>query len=242
MKPFKPQPLTYFYMSRPAPCPYLPGRVEQMVFTELAGAEDPDRLHNQLSRAGFRRSQGIAYKPACQGCEACVPVRVSVNRFEPTRRWRRVLARNADVRARILAPTAHPEHFELFRRYVTSRHGEGGMASMGMDEYAAMVEESPVSGRVIEFRETDGTLYGGCLTDLLDDGLSLVYSFFEPRRFADSPGSYIILWHIEEARRRGLPYVYLGYWIGESRKMAYKIRFRPVEVLRAHGWSELGDS
>jgi len=239
MKPFTPTPLTYFYLSRPAPCPYLAGREEQMVFTDLASADDPAALHDQLSRAGFRRSQAIAYKPNCRGCGACVPVRVPVAVFEPTRSQRRLARRNADVAGRELPAVALSEHFQLFRRYIRSRHGDGGMAGMSFDDYRAMVQESPVSTRLIEFRDDAGALYGVCLTDALDDGLSLVYSFFEPARETDSPGSFIITWHIQEARRRGLPFVYLGYWIDGSRKMAYKVRFRPVEALGPEGWRRL---
>ena len=239
MKPFTPTPLTYFYLSRPAPCPYLPGREEQMVFTDLASADDPAALHDQLSRAGFRRSQAIAYKPNCRGCGACVPVRVPVAGFEPTRSQRRLARRNDDVTGRELPPVALSEHFQLFRRYIRSRHGDGGMAGMSFDDYRAMVQESPVSTRLVEFRDGAGALYGVCLTDALDDGLSLVYSYFEPEREADSPGSFIITWHIAEARRRGLPFVYLGYWIDGSRKMAYKVRFRPAETLGPEGWRRL---
>ena len=239
MKPFHPQPLTYFYLSRPAPCPYLGGRVEQMVFTDLAGNPDPAGLHDSLSRAGFRRSQNIAYKPNCQGCTACVPVRVPVARFRPGRSFRRLLARNDGITARELPAAALPAHFALFRRYVCSRHGDGGMAAMTQDDYRAMVQETPIPTRLIEFRDRQDELYGVCLTDQLDDGLSLVYSFFAPERAADSPGSFIILWHIEQARRLGVPYVYLGYWIEQSRKMAYKVRFRPIEALGPHGWHDL---
>jgi arginine-tRNA-protein transferase len=239
MKPFTPTPLTYFYLSRPAPCPYLAGREEQMVFTDLASADDPAALHDQLSRAGFRRSQAIAYKPNCRGCGACVPVRVPVRGFRATRSQRRVARRNEGVLGRELPPVALSEHFQLFRRYIRSRHGDGGMAGMSFDDYRAMVQESPVSTRLIEFRDRAGALHGVCLTDTLDDGLSLVYSFFEPDLAADSPGSFIIMWHIEQALRRGLPFVYLGYWIDGSRKMAYKTRFRPVEALGPEGWRAL---
>jgi arginyl-tRNA--protein-N-Asp/Glu arginylyltransferase len=239
MKPFTPTPLTYFYLSRPAPCPYLPGREEQMVFTDLASADDPVALHDQLSRAGFRRSQAIAYKPNCRGCGACVPVRVPVLGFRATRSQRRLARRNQGVEGRELPAAALSEHFQLFRRYIRSRHGDGGMAGMSFDDYRAMVQESPVSTRLIEFRDRAGALYGVCLTDALDDGLSLVYSFFEPERADDSPGSFIIMWHIEQALKRGLPFVYLGYWIDGSRKMAYKANFRPVEALGPEGWRAL---
>lgn len=241
MKPFKPDLLTYFYLSRPAPCPYLDGREEQMVFTDLATGDDPHGLHNRLSRAGFRRSQGIAYKPNCQGCEACVPVRVPVAEFQLTRSFRRILKQNKDIAGLKLPPVAGNQHYEVFRRYIESRHGNGGMAAMTFDDYASMVKESPVLTRLIEFRNASGGLYGACLTDVLDDGLSLVYSFFEPEVAGQSPGSFIILWHMEEARRLSLPYVYLGYWIEGSPKMEYKTRFRPYEILTPSGWSRRGE-
>jgi len=240
VKAFNPIPLTYFYLSRPAPCPYLPGRTEQMVFTDLSSAGDPAALHDQLSRAGFRRSQGIAYKPNCRDCHACVPVRVPVDRFVWSRSMRRVWQRNSGLKARILPPGADPEHYELFRRYVRSRHGDGGMAAMTFDDYAAMVQDSPVPSRMIEFRSPDGALAAACLMDVLDDGLSLVYAFFDPELAGDSLGIYMILWHIDDAANRKLPFVYLGYWIEESPKMAYKARFRPLQAYSGeHGWHDL---
>lgn len=239
MKPLNATPLTYFYMSRPAPCPYLPGRMEQMVFTELSNMRDGERVHDHLSRAGFRRSQGVAYKPSCRACQACIPVRIRAADLEWTRAWRRVMRQNDGIVGRELPATALNEHYRLFRRYIQSRHGDGGMASMTFDDYAAMVQDSPVRSRMFEYRDASGALYGACLSDVLDDGLSLVYSFFDPDVADRSPGSFIILWHVQQAVLRGLPFVYLGYWIAESRKMAYKARFRPVEILTAHGWRDL---
>ena len=239
MRPFKPETLTYFYLSRPAPCPYLPGRMEQMVFTELATSGAPSELHDRLSRAGFRRSQSIAYKPSCLGCNACVPVRIRAADFRPGRSFRRILNRNENIRGHTVPPVALSGHYDLFRRYVESRHADGGMAAMTFDDYVAMIQDTPISSRVIEFRDADGTLYGVCLTDLLDDGLSLVYSFFDPEYAAFSPGTFIILWHITYARELNLPYVYLGYWIEASPKMSYKTRFEPVEALGRDGWREI---
>ena len=209
-----------------------------MVFTDLASAGTPPRLHDQLSRAGFRRSQGIAYKPNCPGCQACVPVRLPVDDFSPSRGLQRIARRNAGITARATPARALNEHFTLFHRYVLSRHGDGGMAGMTFEDYVAMVQDTPVPSEVVDYRDGEA-LYGVCLTDVLDDGLSLVYSFFDPTRSGDSPGKYIILWHIEEARRRGLPYVYLGYWIENSRKMAYKARFQPLEAHGPDGWRRL---
>jgi arginine-tRNA-protein transferase len=241
MKPLTATPLTYFYMSRPAPCPYLPGRMEQMVFTELSPLRDGEMVHDHLSRAGFRRSQGVAYKPSCRACSACVPVRIRADGFHWGRGWRRIMRQNEGVVGRDLPASALSEHYRLFRRYILSRHGDGGMAAMSFDDYAAMVQDSPVRSRVFEYRAPDGRLYGACLSDILDDGLSLVYSFFDPDIADRSPGSFIILWHVQQAVLRNLPYVYLGYWIAESRKMAYKARFRPVEMLTPRGWADLPD-
>lgn len=227
-------PLRHFFATPPTPCPYLPDRLERKVVTLLAG-EDPDQLHDALSLAGFRRSQDLAYRPACDQCSACVPVRVPVANFIPRHSFRRVLARNRDVEGREITIQATREHFALFRRYLATRHSSGGMADMDFGDYRAMIEDSPVRTNLVEFRRgTD--LFGVCLTDRMRDGLSLVYSFFEPEFSSRSPGSFIVLWHIERARALGLDHVYLGYWIAESRKMAYKIRFQPLERLGADGW------
>ncbi len=236
MKLFEPRTLAYFYMSRAAPCPYIPGRTEQMVFTDLSNAELPVELHDRLSRSGFRRSQGIVYKPSCQSCQACVPVRIDVNKFQATRSIRRVARRNAGVYARQLPAVALIEHFDMFEAYVHSRHGEGGMVHMGFEDYLSMVQDTPIRTRLTEYRDDGDQLYGVCVTDLLEDGLSLVYSFFDLAREATSPGTFIILQHIEDARRRGFDYVYLGYWIKESRKMSYKTRFRGTQLLGPEGW------
>ncbi len=239
MKLFSPKTLAYFYMSRAAPCPYIPGQTEQMIFTDLSSAELPADLHDRLSRSGFRRSQGIVYKPNCPACSACVPVRIDVARFDPSKSLRRVRRRNRDVSAKQLPAVALIEHFDLFADYVQSRHGDGGMANMGFDDYMSMVQDTPIQTRLMEYRDDANKLYGVCVTDLLEDGLSLVYSFFDQHRAGDSPGTYIILQHIEEARRRGLPHVYLGYWIKESRKMAYKSRFKGAQMFGPDGWRDV---
>ncbi len=239
MQLFKPEPLTYFHISRPAQCPYLPDREEQMVFTDLGANDDPNLLHDRLSRAGFRRSQSIAYKPNCRGCSACVPLRVPVVAFRPSRSLRRVAQKNAEIQGRELPPIALAEHFDLFQKYVSSRHGDGGMSGMTYDDYVAMVQDTPVLTRLYEYRRGDGHLYGVCVTDVVDDGLSLVYSFFDPDFAECSPGKYIILAHITEALRQDMSYVYLGYWIENSRKMAYKANFQPAEVLTAEGWRHM---
>lgn len=224
-----------FYRSRPMPCPYLPDRVEQQLFTELAGPF-AKAAFNQLSRGGFRRSHHIIYRPACRGCEACVPVRVAVEGFCASKSWRRILSANADLEARSVGRSISDEQFELFRRYVTGRHGDGEMARMGRRDYAAMVVASPVETELVEFRNPAGRLFAACLVDRLDDGLSAVYSFFEPAETRRSLGSFVVLKLIEQARAEGLPYVYLGFWVADSPKMAYKGRFRPLEGFGPDGW------
>lgn len=231
-------PSRFFFSTPPAPCPYLDNRMERKIVTLLAG-EDPDHLHNALSLAGFRRSQDLAYRPACEGCNACIPIRVNTRGFEASRSQRRIWSKNRTLKAVEKPALASPEHFELFRKYLNSRHADGGMADMNYSDYQAMVEDSPVKSVLVEFRHEDGTLFAVCLTDQMDDGLSLVYSFYDPDEEKRSPGSFIILWHILQARYLAMPYVYLGYWIAESPKMAYKKRFQPVEILTKEGWQQL---
>ncbi|TAN67266.1 MAG: arginyltransferase, partial [Magnetospirillum sp.] len=216
----------FFFTTAPLPCPYLPGRLERKIVTELSGA-DCDLLHESLSRAGFRRSHAIAYTPACPGCSACVPVRIAVKGFAPGRTMRRIAKANADLTAIVVPPKATAEQFRLFAHYQQSRHSGGDMALMGYHDYRSMIEDSPIDTIIVEFRRRDGTLAAACLTDRMSDGLSAVYSFFEPEEAARSLGTLAVLWLIDEAKRMGLPYVYLGYWIEESRKMAYKRRFAP---------------
>lgn len=227
--------LLTFYRSRPMPCPYLPNRVEQQLFTELSGPA-AKAAFNQLSRGGFRRSHHIIYRPACRGCAACVPVRVAVNGFTGSRAWRRVLAANADLHAVPAGRSISDEQYDLFRRYVTRRHGDGEMARMTRRDYAAMVVASPVETELVEYRDTADRLFAACLIDRLSDGLSAVYSFFEPEETRRSLGSFMVLKLIEQARAEGLDYVYLGFWVENSPKMAYKGRFRPLEGFGPDGW------
>ncbi|MBL4906423.1 MAG: arginyltransferase, partial [Sneathiella sp.] len=206
--------------------------------TLLAG-EDPDHLHNALSLAGFRRSQDLAYRPACEGCNACVPIRVRTKEYTPKKSFRRVWAHNSDLKASEKPAQATEEHFALFHKYLKTRHFDGGMVDMDFSDYQAMVEDSPVRSQLVEFRNGDGKLLAVCLTDLMDDGLSLVYSFFDPDEVKRSLGNFLILWHILQAKYMALPYVYLGYWISESKKMSYKKRFQPAEILTKEGWQPL---
>jgi arginine-tRNA-protein transferase len=228
----------FFFTTAPLPCPYIAGRLERKIVTELSGP-DAEMLHEALSRAGFRRSHSIAYTPACPGCNACVPVRIVVDDFRPKRTLRRVMKHNAGLLAREANARATAEQYRLFARYQESRHAGGDMALMGFYDYRSMIEDSPIETFLVEYRTPDNTLRAVVLTDRMSDGLSAVYSFYDPEMTEASLGSYMILWLISEARRLGLPYVYLGYWIAESNKMSYKARFAPLEAFGPGGWRPL---
>ena len=233
-----------FYLTAATPCPYLPGKRERKIFTHLVGSGARE-LHTMLSAGGFRRSQNIAYRPACEGCNACVSVRVRVDDFEATHSMRRILNTNRDLVGTEVPNQATSEQYSLFRDYLDARHEDGGMAEMSVLDYAMMVEDSHIDTHIVSYRERQpggllaehqGPLVGVCLTDRLSDGLSMVYSFFDPHTPRRSLGTFMILDHIRRARRLGLPYLYLGYWVGGSHKMAYKARFQPQEHLTAGGW------
>lgn len=228
----------FFFTTAPLPCPYVTGRLERKIVTELAGP-DAEVLHEALSRAGFRRSHSIAYTPACPGCNSCVPVRIVVEEFEPGRTMRKVWKSNDGLIGKRVPARATAEQYRLFSRYQERRHSGGDMALMGFYDYRSMVEDSPIDTFLYEFRDRRNMLIGCCLTDRMNDGLSAVYSFFDPEYDGRSLGTYVILWLVEEAKRLGLPFVYLGYWIPESRKMAYKARFAPLEAFGANGWHRL---
>ncbi len=235
-----------FYVTAPQPCPYLEGRAERKLFTALQG-EGAEKLNNALSRQGFRRSQNVLYRPSCADCAACLSARIRVADFTPSRSQRRVLNRNAALKRAATSPWATEEQFALFRTYLDSRHADGGMADMDIFEFAAMIEETPIKSRVVEYRSPPPEqgkakpLTAVCLTDVLDDGVSMVYSFYDPTMQDHSLGTYLILDHIEIARRAGLPYVYLGYWVPGSRKMGYKANFTAVEIFKNGAWMDLGD-
>jgi arginyl-tRNA--protein-N-Asp/Glu arginylyltransferase len=230
-----------FFVTNPGPCPYLPGKSERKVFTELNGAH-ADELNDALGRIGFRRSQNVAYRPSCIDCKACISVRVVADRFKPNASQRKVLKRNSDLIVSACRPWSTDEQYELLQRYLKVRHPGGGMTEMDDMDYADMVEQSPVKSYVIEYREPNehggpGKLVGACLTDQQGDGLSMIYSFFDP----DLPhrrglGNYIIMDHILRASRAELPYVYLGYWVKEAPRMQYKTRYQPLELLGPDGW------
>ena len=223
-----------FYVTAPQPCPYLEGRMERKLFTALQG-DTATKLNDSLSKQGFRRSQNVLYRPSCAECSACMSARIDVSRFEPTRSQRRVKKRAEYLKRRATAPWATEEQYALFRQYLDGRHATGGMADMDMFEFAAMVEETPIRSRLIEY-EDDAGLHAVCLTDILDDGLSMVYSFFDPALEKLSLGTYIILDHVAIARDLELPYVYLGYWVPGSQKMGYKANFKGLEIYSNDSW------
>jgi arginyl-tRNA--protein-N-Asp/Glu arginylyltransferase len=239
-----------FYVTAPQPCPYLTGRLERKIFTHLTPEKSSAMIDNLL-KGGFRRSQNIAYMPYCDGCQACVSVRIVVDEFKPTRSMRRIAKKNRDLEIRRVGAIATSEQYALFRDYIGERHSDGGMADMSVFDYSMMVEDSAVETFITEYRRKPGSrllssavtgdlpLAGAALCDKLSDGLSLVYSFYDPDLDDRSLGSYIILEHVEHAKALNLPYVYLGYWIKGSRKMAYKSRFLPQERLTRHGWERV---
>jgi arginine-tRNA-protein transferase len=241
----EPRDAPQFYLTAPSPCPYLPGMEERKVFTHLVGRR-ATALNDMLTQTGFRRSQTIAYRPACEQCRACVSVRVLVEDFRPSANLRRIANRNSDLIGATGAAKPTAEQYSLFRAYLDQRHPDGGMADMSVLDYSMMVEDSHIESRIIEYRRKgpdhfithrgQGRLYGACLTDQLADGLSMVYSFFEPDYAARSLGTFMVLDHIERAKQMGLPFVYLGYWVRGSRKMDYKSRFLPQERLSPEGW------
>jgi len=240
-----PQHQLRFYMTATAPCPYLEGQTERKVFANLPFS-DGAWVNDELTQAGFRRSQNIAYRPACETCDACVSVRIPVPEVVPGRTHRRIIARNADLSRDMVEAEATTEQFDLLKRYLAARHPRGGMAEMGWLDYVAMIEDTAVRTHLIEYRLPSvdggpGTLVGVMLTDLLSDGLSLVYSFYDPALDRRSLGVFAILDHLRQAAIVGLPYVYLGYWVKGSPKMDYKAGFRPMEALTRRGWERLPD-
>ncbi len=229
-----------FYLSGPLPCPYLPEQVERKLFTRLSGdtALDAD-INGTLTRAGFRRSHDIVYRPACAACSACVPVRVPVRLFAPSRNLKRIASINRDLRLDLAGATATREQYGLFLDYQAARHPDSEMARMTFDDYEEMLREGAADTRVYQLRDAAGALVGAILADHVGDGASAVYSFFSPAARRRSLGAQLILTLIAEMREKNLPYVYLGYWIARARKMAYKARFQPLQALGPQGWDWL---
>jgi arginine-tRNA-protein transferase len=245
----QPRDAPQFYLTSPSACPYLPGKEERKVFTHVIGKRARD-LNELLTQGGFRRSQTIAYRPACESCRACVSVRVVVDEFAPSPNLRRVIKDNRDLIGSAVPNRPSSDQYSLFRRYLDARHTDGGMADMSVLDYAMMIEDSHVDTRIVEYRRRgidsgitgkgSGDLIAVCLTDEMSDGLSMVYSFFDPAESARSLGTFMILDHIARAKAMGLPYLYLGYWVEGSRKMDYKARFLPQERLMPAGWARVG--
>jgi arginine-tRNA-protein transferase len=230
-----------FFLTAPSPCPYLPDRYERKVFAHLPLA-DGAAVNDSLTQVGFRRSQNIAYRPACESCQACVSARIPADDYVFSRSERKALSRNEDLERRLVEPEATMEQFDLLRRYLTARHADGGMAEMTWPDYVAMVEDTAVRTHIVEYRLKSedvgpGDLMACALVDVMSDGLSLVYSFYDPTISRRSLGSFVILDHVIQAGLAGLPYVYLGYWVRGSEKMNYKVRFSPIELLRPEGWT-----
>lgn len=240
-----------FFVTAPAPCPYLPGRIERKVFAELKGPDAAD-MNEALGRIGFRRSQNVVYRPSCDFCQACISLRVVASAFKPSASHRKLIRRHADLEVHACEPWATEEQWQLLRRYLAARHPDGGMASMDGHDFADMVEQSPVETVIVEYREPSvdgrpGRLVGACLTDKQSDGLSMIYSFYETEQredglpARDGLGSYIILDHIRRAGDAGLPNVYLGYWIEDCDRMSYKTRYKPAEILVGGQWRPFND-
>ena len=234
-----------FYVTAEQPCPYLHGRMERKLFTHLTN-DKPLHLIDNLLRGGFRRSQNIAYMPYCEGCRACVSVRILVDEFIPGKSMRRIKKLNKDLNARCTPSIPSPEQYALFRHYIDTRHAGGGMADMSILDYATMIEETVIDTFLTEYRlkpeapldhdQDSGKLKAVAFSDRLSDGISMVYSYFDPDEHTRSLGTYMILDHIERSARLGLPYLYLGYWINGSAKMDYKVRFKPQQHLTQEGW------
>lgn len=228
----------FFFTTAPLPCPYLEGQLEQRMVTELMGPNATD-LGNRLSLAGFRRSHTISYAPVCDGCSACVSVRIPVRDFKPNKTQRKIFKRNADLTAHECAPQATEEQYALFNSYIQARHLDGDMALMQADDYKAMIEETPVQTAVVEFRNPQERLVCAVLIDRFDDGFSAIYSFFDTDLEARSLGTYMVLWLVEHTQLQGLNHLYLGYWVQGSQKMEYKRNFKPLEGFTPNGWKRL---
>lgn len=235
---------TQLFLTAAMPCPYLPDRMERKLFTHLSGRR-ASMLHQLLSDNGFRRSQNLIYRPACEGCSACQSVRIVTQQFETSKRFRRVLRTNADIGIAVQPTHATLEQYELFKRYLDARHEGGGMTQMSYQDYEYMVEDTPVQSVLVEYRLRelpDQPLVAVALTDVMPDGLSMVYSFYDPDLAHRSLGTFLILDHIAQVRSAGLNYVYLGYWVPSSPKMAYKGDYRPLEVqCGSQGWQPVTD-
>ena len=230
-----------FYLTIPTPCPYLSGRMERKIFTQLDPLSGP-QLNNYLTHAGFRRSQNVIYRPACESCRACQSLRVDVDGFHTTRRFRRILRKNADLTNEVSEAYATNEQFRLLKRYLIDRHPNGGMAEMDFLRYEMMVEDGAANTEIVEYRDPDDRLIACTLIDNLSDGKSMIYSFFDPDLRSRSLGNCMSLDHIKKCSATDLSFLYLGYWVKESPKMSYKKEYEPAEILTPSGWRRLDNS
>ncbi|PHR54359.1 MAG: arginyltransferase [Robiginitomaculum sp.] len=224
-----------FYITMPAPCPYLPDQMERKVFTSLDPLDGP-HLNDFLTHSGFRRSQNVIYRPHCEGCNACRSIRVLAFDFVPGKSLKRAWKHNQDITRLTVENYATREQFDLFTQYLKTRHHDGGMANMDFDRYELMVEDCASRTDIFEYRDGNGTLIACCITDELRDGLSMVYSFFDTNESKRGLGTYMILDHLQACNQASLPYLYLGYWVKNSPKMSYKTRFNPHQILGKEGW------
>ena len=232
--------LLQFYLSGPLPCPYLTGRVERKLFTRLTGDKDTDiEINATLTRAGFRRSHDIVYRPACHECNACTPVRIPVRAFAPSTSLKRIKKINSDLTLEIVGTDVTEEQYQLFMNYQNVRHPDSDMARMSWSDFTHMLQEGEADTHIYQLRAPSGRLVGGIITDHISDGTSAVYSFFSPLEKRRSLGVQLIMSLITSTEQKKLPYVYLGYWIAAARKMAYKARFQPLQALGPQGWDWL---
>ncbi|PHQ26455.1 arginyltransferase [Marinobacter guineae] len=226
-----------FFATPPHDCSYLPDHEATTMFVDPRAHIDK-KLYSQLTALGFRRSGGHYYRPHCEQCNACIAVRLKVDDFEPDRSQRRVMRKNEDLECMLVPATFTERYYQLYATYIEERHKDGDMYPPSREQFTSFLVEGATDSWFLEIRK-DNNLVGLAAVDLLDDGLSAIYTVFEPEMDDRSLGTFAILWQIDEARRKGLPHLYLGYWIKQCRKMNYKTRFRPIEALRDGQWREL---